>query len=424
MMKKTLALLLCLCLSAGLLTSCGGSAIRQYEPEEGEASAEPEPTDAPAEETDGAEDAPEETPEETAPPEPTATPDPGLGSDAYAPDTPVASVNGQDVTWREYYYWLNYYVGYMDYLAMLGVFSYTDGWDGSDLSQELTNAQILRMSAWDNILQYRAAEALADQLQVELDEDAQQQLDSAFDQSADSMGDGDGECSDDEAAAFEDYLAEEFVDRALFDRINRDNLLLDAIYQELYGANGEKLSDEDVIAYGKEQGLMQAKHILLMTVDSASGEALSEEEIEEKTDRINQLYEELAAVQDDPDELEKLFDELMDENTEDGGISAYPDGYLFGEGVMVTPFEDAAKALEEYGLSEPVQSDYGWHIILRLPIDPDGTAMTSSGQSVALRASAASAALSERLAQEAESADVQWEDGFEQLDITEVFGER
>ena len=43
-----------------------------------------------------------------------------------------------------------------------------------------------------------------------------------------------------------------------------------------------------------------------------------------------------------------------------------PDGYLAYSGQMVAPFEEASLALEPGAFSEPVETTYGYHLILRL----------------------------------------------------------
>lgn len=61
------------------------------------------------------------------------------------------------------------------------------------------------------------------------------------------------------------------------------------------------------------------------------------------------------------------FDQLMNTYNTDPGMKSNPSGYLFTDGDMVREFESAVKGLDLNACTNaPVQSQFGWHIILRL----------------------------------------------------------
>jgi peptidyl-prolyl cis-trans isomerase C len=95
----------------------------------------------------------------------------------------------------------------------------------------------------------------------------------------------------------------------------------------------------DVVADFEPEDEIRARHILVETEEEAT--ALSEE-IEGGAD----------------------FAALATENSIDPGAANGGDLGFFSQGMMVPEFETAAFALEEVGdVSEPVQSQFGWHII-------------------------------------------------------------
>ncbi len=80
---------------------------------------------------------------------------------------------------------------------------------------------------------------------------------------------------------------------------------------------------------------------------------------------VNKQSEALAIVE----RLKKgeKFGKLAKELSIDTG-SAKRDGSLgyFGRGMMVKPFEEAAFKLEVGAVSEPIKSEFGYHLIKRL----------------------------------------------------------
>lgn len=102
------------------------------------------------------------------------------------------------------------------------------------------------------------------------------------------------------------------------------------------------------------RGEIRVSHIMVR-----SSSEMNPEDQKRAEEKVNELYDRLEQGED--------FGALAKEFSDDKG-SARNEGRLpwFGTGRMVPSFEDAAFALEQNGqISEPVRTNYGWHIIKR-----------------------------------------------------------
>ena len=278
----------------------------------------------------------------------------------------VMIVDGKDVTWGEYFSWLymsamqteQYFVAMANYGVPLK-WSDAVGEDGSTYADAAIAGGENTLRQLMTILGYAESQGV---------EASQETLDAVQAQrESDKLATVGEEGTEEDFAQFlrSLYRSEEAYQRAtMANYINLQN------YTDTYGENGEKVSDEQALGYLEENGYLYANHILLSTMDLQTGEALDEAAVAEKEAQAQKLAEELQAIQD-PEELVKRFRELKEEYDEDTGKTTYPDGYVFLPGEMVTEFEEGVKALADYGVSQPVKSSYGYHVILRLPLTAD-----------------------------------------------------
>ncbi len=119
------------------------------------------------------------------------------------------------------------------------------------------------------------------------------------------------------------------------------------LFEKNYIAAGEPvirtvLETEDIKARYAEKYVM-AKHILVS---------------DEKT--AEEVYAKAVAGED--------FDALIAQYGTDPGALENPDGYLFTTGEMVESFEKATFAAAVGEITKPVESEYGYHIIKKLPL--------------------------------------------------------
>ena len=234
--------------------------------------------------------------------------------------------------------------------------------------------------------------------------------------------------SDDPDAAFADALNGQGFTLESFKAVNKINFTLSNIFTSLYGENGEKLSEEKLQNYIEENGYMTSAHILFRTKEDVKGdngqttqEELSDSAKAEKKAQAEKLCKELKAIKDDTQRKEKFF-EYMKEYSEDPGKESFPNGYCFTEGTMVEEYTDTTRELKNYEVSDVVESDFGYHIIMRLPtVSSDVDTANQYGYTLGQMAS------SYDFDEEMKTWDVtdkaKFNSGYKSFDFTQFFGD-
>ena len=135
-------------------------------------------------------------------------------------------------------------------------------------------------------------------------------------------------------------------------------------YENVKNAVTHAPDEQELNEYLDAQKVYRVKHILLKTVDD-SKQPLPDDQAAQKRAQAEDLLSQLQGT--DAGALEAKFDELMMAHSEDNPQNN-PDGYTTSSGQMVAPFEEASLALKEGEISGIVESEFGYHIILRLPL--------------------------------------------------------
>jgi len=169
-----------------------------------------------------------------------------------------------------------------------------------------------------------------------------------------------------------------FYDVTLFEQFYYTDFMIGLLFEELNGENGASLSNEKLDEFVSEYDFMMAMHILRLKSDDPDADPLGEAE-----DILAQLN-----AQKGSDNFTKVFYDLMHEESEDyGGLMSFPNGYLFLHEDMVPEFSDTTASLEIGEMSGIVETMYGYHIILRIPVDYDAvpSGLSREGRDQSLR---------------------------------------
>ena len=301
----------------------------------------------------------------------------------YKGSTVLFTVNGQDVTAEQYLFWLAQQAD--------TTYSYASMMQSDDSET----------SFWDTKVDENSDETIADQGYSYTSEDKasyQEDLATAKEQ----LGGED---------AYAKYLKSMCISNKGFEHLSSVSFIHSHMVDGMFQDGKENApTAEDLTQYAEDNDLLVAKHILLLTKDMTTGEDLSDTEKAEKKAKADDLLKQLQAITD-PTELESKFDELMKANSEDTGLESSPDGYVFSAGKMVEAFESATRSLEPGQLSGIVESEFGYHIILRL--DP--------ATSKAFRENYSSAKLSEMEQQWVDEADIKTTETYDNLSVADFY---
>lgn len=275
-----------------------------------------------------------------------------------APDTTVMTVSGVNITAEEYLYWLSYlcasteynilsYNAYYGYYADLINEDDSINWNG-EFRDGQTLAQYVVEETESTIRFYTAIELMAQKHNAGLDSEDMAAIATNMNEAIQELGGQE---------QFDKYLEKLGICQDTFQALSTTSYMFDnLLLQVLEEGNELYLEPENYNKYAT-----YADHILLMTIDATSGKPLDAKEVQTRKARMEEMLSQLQAA----DDLLTTFKELADAYSEDTGRATNPDGYVFTPGTMVASFEDAAAALEPGQISGVVESDYGYHIILR-----------------------------------------------------------
>ena len=322
----------------------------------------------------------------------------------YPEDSVYARIGEREISWGEYYEWLGTYIlsaeQYMDSMASYGMAS---SWE-SPYAEGVSLGDYVVANLNDNLRAFTGIDDFAAQNAIEISEE-EIAAKKAEDKSA-MLG---PDASEEDWAAL---LTQNFLTERIYLAQAKANLELNKALETLYGENGEKISAEALQQYIEGKEYLRCNHILFLTMDMDTREPLDEETIAAKKSRAEEIAAELQAIEN-REELLARFAELKTELDEDSGKLYYPEGYLFTPGQMVQAFEETTKALEAFEVSAPVLSEYGYHVIIRLPIDAD--TVTDDGRTIG--AGAASEIMADALDKVVDALDFTLAEGMEPVDL-------
>ena len=277
-------------------------------------------------------------------------------------DTVLFTADGEEAVADEYLYWL---------LNAIAV-AKNSGYLGDDTAWEeeiegTPTADYLKEMALENTKLYTVAVAKVNEAGLTLSEEDMTSIQSQMDSMSAMLEMYYG-------VTLQEYLDQQCISQAAYQKMAYEVPALVTNLQEQYTEAGDFTpTDENIQNMIESEGIYSCKHILLTFPTNEDGSDVTDEQKAEVKAQADAL---LAEIQGAEDPI-AAFDAAMNEKSGDGRDPETnelykPQGYTFlsdgslvdGSGSLVSSFVQMGIALAEGEISQPVETDYGYHILL------------------------------------------------------------
>lgn len=256
-------------------------------------------------------------------------------------DKPVATVEGQNITYARYLKELAIFKAQIQMQFGDAVWSQT--FPGSDA----TFLEHLKTQILDNMVTNAILTQKAEKEGLKIDE---KEFENEVKFTVEALSSNE---------TMKKYYEDNGVDEEYVRNMIRESMLASMYHDNFIEKN--KATDEEIKKYydehldtdfKKEQ--VKASHILIKTIDQ-DGKDLPQDQIDKAKAKIDEIYTKLMAGEN--------FEELAKANSQDPSKDNGGDLGYFGKGMMVPEFEQKAFSMNVGEVSEPVKTQYGYHII-------------------------------------------------------------
>lgn len=268
--------------------------------------------------------------------------------------TYVATVGDEKVSIEEYKFFLAQ--AKSDILYKAGNPQDQEAFWNSPLEGGKTAMQIAKEQALDTVKDFEVQIYKAKEQGFKIEKEDKENTERYFESVIKDYYNGDKKAADTGMKELYGITLEEF--KAIYEK----SVLTSKLYQK--ETEGIKVEEKDLTEYYKnypeqfincqfrENGeeAVWARHILVKFPENATDE--------QKADTKKKAEELLQQIKDGKD-----FAELAREKSDDTGSASYGGDYVFGKGKMTADFEKVAFELAPGMVSDPVLTEYGYHII-------------------------------------------------------------